>query len=271
MDRRLDESVNRDLPSGVMFAAYTVSTLPRSVTTGDGMQLHCMRMGREPRRAVVLCHGFGGNKNIRDFVALAQDLSQLYTVYCFDFRGHGLSPGRSTFGYLETGDLAAVIEMARNDGNHAIATVGFSMGGMVAIRYAAFYGGLDSVTAISVPADLGTCRAPGARLIRLTMGNPVGRALGARRYGVKVDRSWKLQAAPADLVHLIPPQPLTIVHGEDDFVFEVEQARELKRRAGDGCRLKTFSDFGHAEMGYGPRLVAYLLDVLEEDLGRLSG
>ncbi len=55
-----------------------------------------------------------------------------------------------------------------------------------------------------------------------------------------------------------PPQPLTIIHGEDDFVFEVEQARELKRRAGDGCRLKTFPDFGHAEMGYGPRLVEYL-------------
>jgi len=224
-------------------------------------------MGREPQRAVVLCHGFGGNKNIRDFVALAQDLSRSYTVYSFDFRGHGLSPGRSTFGFREVSDLKAVVEMARRDGNRSVAALGFSMGGVVAIRYAALYGGLDSVTAISVPADLGTAHAPGARLIRLLMGNPLGRAIGARRFGVKVDRSWRSQAAPADLVHLVPPQPLTIIHGEDDFVFEVEQAHELKRRAGDGCRLKTFPDFGHAEMGYGPRLVAYLLEVLEEDFG----
>jgi pimeloyl-ACP methyl ester carboxylesterase len=265
VDRRLDGSVNLDLPSGVMFAAYTVPTLPCPISTEDGVRLHCVRMGREPERAVVLCHGFGGNKNIRDFVALAQDLSQFYAVYCFDFRGHGLSPGRSTFGYLEVNDLKAVVEKARRDGNRAIAVIGFSMGGVVAMRYAAFFGGLDSVTAISVPADLGTSSASGARLIRLLMGNPLGRAIGARRYGVRVDRSWRLQAALADLVHLVPPQPLTIIHGEDDFVFEVEQARELKRRAGDSCRLKTFPDFGHAEMGYGPRLVAYLLDVLEED------
>ncbi len=118
------------------------------------MLLHCLRMGREPERAVVLCHGFGGNKNIRDFVALAQDLSRFYTVYCFDFRGHGLSPGRSTFGYLEVNDLKAVVEMARRDGNRSVAALGFSMGGVVAIRYAALFGGLDSVAAISVPADI---------------------------------------------------------------------------------------------------------------------
>ena len=265
MDQQLDESVNRDLPLGVMFAAYTVPTLTCPAGTEDGVPLHCVRMGREPERAVVLCHGFGGNKNIRDFVALAQDLSRLYTVYSFDFRGHGLSPGRSTFGYQEVSDLKAVVEMARRDGNSAVAAVGFSMGGVVAMRYAAFYGGLDSVTAISVPADINTARAPGARLIRLLMGNALGRTIGAKRYHVRVDKSWKLQAAPVDLVHLVSPQPLTIIHGEDDFVFEVEQARELKRRAGDSCRLKTFPDFGHAEMGYGPRLVEYLLEVLEED------
>jgi pimeloyl-ACP methyl ester carboxylesterase len=263
----MDAAVNAALPEGVMFAAYTVPTLARTVDTEDGITLHCVRLGEEPQRALVLCHGFGGNKNIRDFVALAQDLSRLFTVYTFDFRGHGLSTGRSTFGYLEIYDLKAVLEMARRDGNRSLGVIGFSMGGVAAIRYAALYGGLDSVTAISVPADVHTARAPGARLIRLLLGNTLGRAMAARRYGVKVDRSWKRQAPPASLVHLIRPQPLTIIQGEDDFIFEVEGARELKRRAGDGCRLKTFPDFGHAEQGYGPRLVEYLLEVCGDDLG----
>ncbi len=248
-----------------MFAAYTVPTLPRQVDTEDGITLHCVRMGRDPERAVVLCHGFGGNKNIRDFVALAQDLSRFFTVYTFDFRGHGLSPGRSTFGLLEVYDLKAVVDMARSEGNRAIAAIGFSMGGVVAMRYAALFGGLESVTAISVPADIRTARAPGARLIRLLLGNPLGRFVAAHRYGVNVAGSWKRQAPPARLAHLIPPQPLTIIQGEDDFIFEVEQARELQRRAGDGCRLVTFPDFGHAEQGYGPRLVRCLLEVLEKD------
>ncbi len=263
----MEAEVNRDLPGDVMFAAYTLPALRRSVRTSDGMVLDTLRLGEHPRRGIVLCHGFGGNKNIRNLVALAQDLSQLFCVYTFDFRGHGLSPGRSTFGYREVLDLQAVIELARADGNASLAALGFSMGGVVTVRYAALYGGLDSVLAVSVPARLDTARAPGARLIRLTMGNPLGRAVGARRYRVSVDRCWKYQAAPADLAHLVAPQPLTIIHGEDDFVFEPEQARELARSAGDGCRLKIFPNFGHAEMGYGPRLVDYITAVLEEDLG----
>lgn len=262
----MNPTINADLPTNVMFAAYTLPTSQRAVDTKDGVRLDTLRLGTEPGRGVILCHGFGGNKNIRDFVALAQDLSRFYCVYTFDFRGHGLSPGISTFGYREVDDLMAVLELARDEGNRRIAVVGFSMGGVVAMRYAALYGGLDSITAISVPANLSTARAPGARLIRLLMGSPIGRAIAHIKYGVHVDRSWKRQAPPAALVHLIAPQPLTIIQGEDDFVFEVEQARELKRRAGDGCRLKTFPDFGHAEQGYGPRLVEYLAEVLQEDL-----
>jgi pimeloyl-ACP methyl ester carboxylesterase len=264
----MNPSINLDLPTGVMFAAYTIPTERRVVETEDGMRLDTLRLGKEPGRGVILCHGFGGNKNIRDFVALAQDLSQFFCVYTFDFRGHGLSPGISTFGYLEVNDLAAVLRLAREDGNGRVAVIGFSMGGVAAMRYAAIYGGLDSVAAISVPANLATARAPGARLIRLLMSNPVGRYVAHIKYGIRVDVSWKKQAPPAALVHLIAPQPFTVIQGEDDFIFEVEQARELKRRAGDGCRLKTFPDFGHAEQGYGPRLLAYLLEVLEEDLGK---
>lgn len=262
--------MNADLPEDVMFAAYTLPTLRRAVDTADGERLDTLRLGREPERGVILCHGFGGNKNIRNLVALAQDLSRLYAVYVFDFRGHGLSPGRSTFGYREVYDLMAVAEMARADGNRRLAALGFSMGGVVVIRYAALYGALDAALAVSVPADIHTTRAPGARLIRLLMGNPLGRAVAARRFKVKVDGSWKLQAPPASLVHLVSPVPLTIVHGEDDFIFEAEQARELKRRAGDGCRLAVFPAFGHAEMGYGPRLLEYVVEVLEQDLSRGS-
>ncbi|MBC7247620.1 MAG: alpha/beta fold hydrolase [Actinobacteria bacterium] len=266
MDKGMDTEVNRDLPRGVMFAAYTVPTLRRVVQSEDGAYLDTLRLGRPPGRGVVLCHGFGGNKNIRDFVALAQDLSLEYTVYTFDFRGHGLSPGRSTFGYREVLDLKAVVEMAREDGNEALAALGFSMGGVVVIRYAALYRGLDSAIVVSAPADLRTCRAPGARLIRALMGNPVGRAIAGARYGVKVDASWKKQETPAQVAHLVAPQPLTIIHGEDDYVFEVEQAYELQKAAGDHCRLKTFRPFGHAEQGYGPEFLAYVLEVLREDL-----
>ncbi len=258
--------VNAGLPEEAMFAAYTVPGLRRPVLTEDEVLLDTLRLGRLPERGVIVCHGFGGNKNIRNLVALAQELSLEYTVYTFDFRGHGLSPGRSTFGYREVLDLKAVVELARGDGNQKLAALGFSMGGVVVIRYAALYSDLDSAIAVSVPADLRTARAPGARLIRLLMGNPLGRLAARVRYRVAVDPSWKKQASPADLVRLAARRPLTIVQGEDDYIFEVEQARELKRRGGEGCRLKTFPRFGHAEQGYGPEFTAYIKEVLREDL-----
>ncbi|MDI6873330.1 MAG: alpha/beta fold hydrolase [Actinomycetota bacterium] len=262
----MESGVNRDLPEEGMFAAYTVQILRRPVRTEDGVLLDTLRLGRLPERGVILCHGFGGNKNIRGLVALAQELSLDYTVYTFDFRGHGLSTGRSTFGYREVLDLKAVVELARGDGNRKLAALGFSMGGVVVIRYAALYGGLDSTLAVSVPADLWSARAPGARLIRLLMGNPLGRLVARIRYRVAVDASWKKQASPAELAPLTGPQPLTIIQGEDDYIFEVEQAREIKRRAGDHCRLKTFPRFGHAEQGYGPEFLAYVREVLAKDL-----
>lgn len=255
------------LPEDEMFAAYTEPTIERRLRTGDGVSLHALRLGVRPSRALILCHGFGGNKNIRNFVALAQGLSRLYTVYTFDFRGHGLSTGNSTFGYLEVLDIAAVVEMARGEGNSVVGALGFSMGGVSLMRYAALCGGLASVIVISVPSDIRRARAPGSRLIRLLMGNPLGRAVAALHYGVKVEGLWRLATPPVGLAGDIPPQPLTIIQGEDDYIFEVEQARELARSSGEGCRLRTFPSFGHAEQGYGPALVQYLLSILEEDLG----
>lgn len=249
-----------------MFAPYILPTLDRRIETLDGISLHTLRLGKNPRKGLVLCHGFGGNENIRDFVALAQDLAEHYTVYSFDFRGHGLSTGTCTFGYLEVLDLMAVVDLARWDGNRFLAALGFSMGGVAVIRYAALCGGLDSAVAVSVPADIHTARAPGSLLIRLMMGNPLGRAIAARRYGITVNGIWKLGAPPASLAHMVAPLPLTIIQGEDDYIFELEQARRLQRLAGCNCRLKTFTDFGHAEQGYGPRLLQYLLSILEEDL-----
>lgn len=245
-----------------MFAAYTLPALKRTIVTEDGAYIDTLRLGKETREALIICHGFGGNKNIRDLVALAQDLAERYTIYTFDFRGHGLSTGVSTFGYLEVLDLKAVVSLADEDGHDIKAVLGFSMGGIALLRYAAGCNHLSSVIVVSVPADLRTAKAPGARLLRMQFGNPISRALAARRYKVRVDKKWKRVKPAAELVGKV--NALTIIHGEDDYVFEPEQARELHRRA-PGSRLRIFPDFGHAEQGYGQEFVRFVSQVLEED------
>ncbi len=163
-------------------------------------------------------------------------------------------------------DLGAVLDMARADGNRRLAVLGFSMGGIVAISYAAMRGGLDSVLVMSVPSRLEEARAPGARFLRFLLLTAPGRAWLDHRFGVRMGPPSDLPESPASLVGRIPPQPLTIMAGTDDFIFEVEQAEELRRLAGDGARLKVFEGLGHAEAGCGPEMFQYVKDVLARDL-----
>jgi uncharacterized protein len=248
-----------------MFVAYTLPVLKRTVTSEDGAYIDTFRLGEESTEAIVICHGFGGNKNICGLVALAQELAAERTVYTFDFRGHGLSPGISTFGYLEALDLKAVFDLVRKDGHDLIAALGFSMGGVALLRYAADYGGLASVITVSVPADLKTSSAPGARLIRKQMGNPLGRVIAQRRYKVKIGKAWKRASPPAAIVHKV--SPLTLIHGEDDYIFEPDQARQLHRLS-PGSRLRIFPRFGHAEQGYGDGFLSFVKQTIEEDFRR---
>jgi pimeloyl-ACP methyl ester carboxylesterase len=251
---------------GAFLSEYSLPVLNRRIRTRDGVEIDTLRLGEKPQRGVVICHGFGGNKNIAGLVACAEALAGDYTVYTFDFRGHGLSGGSCTFTEREVDDLGAVLDMARVDGNLRLAVLGFSMGGIASMRYAALRGGLDSLVVVSVPARLEEARAPGSRFLRFLCLTAPGRSLLGSRFGVRVARDWDVPYSPADLVEHIAPQPLTIIHGTDDYIFEVEQAEELHRLAGEGTRLKVFEGFGHAEQGCGPELFHYVKEVLARDL-----
>jgi pimeloyl-ACP methyl ester carboxylesterase len=254
-----------------LIARYLVPKRRRRVKALDGIELDTLRMGQEPERAVIICHGFAGNKNSVNIVALAEDMSRFYTVYTFDFRGHGLSGGKSTFYYHEVLDLLAVAGLAGEEGNRRVGVIGFSMGGMAALRYAAIFGGLDSVIAVGVTGDIRRCRTFAARLLCFSLGNPVGRALVAWIYNVKVDREWKKAAPPEALMKLIYPQPLTIIQGKDDPFFTLQEARSLYEKASGKTRFRSYSDFGHADEGYDHVLFKYLKSVFDEDLAGRRG
>ena len=238
------------------------------LVASDGVELDALRLGREPGRAVVICHGFGGNKNVAGLVACAEALAADFRVYVFDFRGHGLSGGTCTLTAREVDDLEAVLDMARREGNRRVGVLGFSMGGVVALRYAAERGGLDCLVVVSVPCRWEEARAPGARFLRFLFLTAPGRGLLESRFGVRMDPDADLPPSPADLVGRLGSQPLTIVAGADDFIFEKEQAYQLHRLAGETTRLRVFDGFGHAESGCGPHFFQYVKEVLGEDLGR---
>jgi pimeloyl-ACP methyl ester carboxylesterase len=101
------------------------------MTTDDGVAIAVTHYDAGSGRLILLAPGFWRVRGDRENVFVAVHLARLgYDVAAFDFRGHGASGGRYTFGREEWRDLLAV---ARGfPGHEGLAVVGFSMGASTA-------------------------------------------------------------------------------------------------------------------------------------------
>jgi alpha-beta hydrolase superfamily lysophospholipase len=105
-----------------------------------------------PRRLVVLVHGYGEHAGRYDHVAAALTARGALVV-APDHVGHGLSPGeRALVVDFEpiVDDVHRVVEEAR--GSLPVVMVGHSMGGLIATRYAQRYGSGLAGLVLSAPA-----------------------------------------------------------------------------------------------------------------------
>lgn len=252
-------------PTRLLSSPYGAAAVPFTVRTEDEIPLVGTRLGTGP--ALVLCHGFFGRHRKPRMAAMATSLSRRFTVYTFDFRGHGGSGGLCTYGDLEYLDVEAVVRLARSDLGGPVVTVGVSMGGIAVIRHAALRAGVDVVVAISTPARWDGHPSVAVRRIRRMTDTKRGRRL-ARLLGVRLSPTWSEPEAPEAVVGRIAPTPLILVHGRDDHFFAEDEVWRLYRRAGNPKRLMLARRFGHAEDGLNPALAELLSRRILAALGR---
>jgi pimeloyl-ACP methyl ester carboxylesterase len=242
-----------------------------AVLADDDVQIVGTRLGSPAadRPAMVLVHGLMGWHAKPRFATFAEHLTDRFTVYAFDMRGHGGSGGVSDFGGAEIRDVDAAVALARREGHASLATVGTSQGAIAVLRHAALLGGVDAVVVISCLAswDWHDGAEPAARRqLHARIGTRSGRA-ALRAWGVRLPEVWVEPESPEEVVAKVAPTPLVIVHGEDDRLFSPDHARRLYQAAGEPKRLLIGDGFGHAEDGLTPafarRLTRIVLETLE--------
>jgi len=232
---------------------------PATLRTADGVRLDAAHTPNGSLDlGIVVAHGFTGSWRDRPTRRITQLLSRFGGVVSFDFRGHGRSSGRTTVGDREILDLDVAVKHARAIGYRRVATIGFSMGAAVALRHAALHGGVDAVVSVSGPARWYYRDTTPMRQVHWAIERWHGRLVvrAVKRTRIAGNGRWEVvPLAPHEVVHMIAPTPLLIVHGDADAFFPVEHARQLYENARDPKELWIEPGYGHAEAAATPDLI----------------
>jgi uncharacterized protein len=220
------------------------------IDTDDGERLHgwWIRTNEERVGHLLYCHGNAGN--ISDRVVGAGVLAAAgFDVLLFDYRGYGRSSGRPSEAgtYLDAEAACRVLLTQDGVDPGRVFYLGESLGGAVALRLAT--------------------RVPPAGVILQSTFASI-RAVAAVHYPW-IPAAIVPDAYPSlDLIAQLTA-PLLVLHGDDDAIVPVAQARALYEAATVPKRIGVLPGFGHndlvlAGLEYSSAIVQWALDVRPE-------
>lgn len=223
--------------------------------------------GRQ-RHGLVLCHGFPVEVNdatmtSRGYQELADRLAADtgWVVLTFNFRGTAQSSGNFSLGGWLTDLKAAIDTLTAVRFVDGIWLCGFAAGGALALCAAGEDPRIMGVAAFAAPADFAERAADARRFVAQ-----------AKAVGVIRDpnfppdlEAWARElreVRPLSLIGKIPPRPILLVHGANDEVVPVLDARALADAAGGEVELRVLPGAAH-RLPHDPRAIAILIGWLD--------
>lgn len=177
-------------------------------------------------RSVILVHGWQGNREDVDFVALTRQLlPRGYDVLMFDLRGSGLSMGSNqSFAHNEPRDLLGAYDHMVGLGYAPgrMTVLGNSMGAATVIESAPELSAVGAMVADSAFANLTNAMMGGLTRYTLLPGQLAIPAIEASRaFGVLPSLS------PVDVVRSLPRRAFLFLHANGDPLLDVANANQL--------------------------------------------
>jgi glycosyltransferase involved in cell wall biosynthesis/pimeloyl-ACP methyl ester carboxylesterase len=217
-----------------------------NLTTEDGKRIAFFHIKKGFSKVVIIAHGIYNNKDTFLFRRIADAFSEEYDVIAFDFRGHGKSSDAFTWTAHEQKDLLAIIAYAKENHYTKIGVIGFSLGAAIALIEASHYHNIDSVIAVSPPADLGSINYHFWEIgmwqdLKLNFG------VKGRGKGIRPGNPSLKKIRPIDIVDKISPTPILFLNGEKDWLIKPSHSQRLFKKALDPKAMTIIKDGGHAE------------------------
>jgi pimeloyl-ACP methyl ester carboxylesterase len=216
----------------------------------------------------VLCHGFPSDPPLPDtpnrgYQQLADRLAADtgWVVMTFSFRGTSESTGNFSLGGWLADLKAATDTLLSSPGVDGVWLCGFAAGGALSICAAGEEPRVRGVAAFSAPADFADRASDARRFVSQA------RAVGVIRdpnFPPDLD-AWARELReikPLNLIAKIPPRPVLLVHGANDEVVSVLDARALADAAFAQVELRVLPGAGH-RLRNDPRAIALLIGWLD--------
>ena len=203
--------------------------------------------GGKPKGAVILCHGMDSDKNSEKLIYLGRALAQqgMFALR-FDFSYVGESSGKfEDITYSgELDDLRAAYALVGNDSPGKTAIFGSSMGGTVALLFAAEQ--TDIAALVTLAAPLHPENFPKRMLTAAQVEEWRHRGFmyfNGRRLNVALLED--LESLNVAMVAKKISCPVLILHGDADEVVPVREAYELEKCLSRPKRLLIFEGGDH--------------------------
>jgi len=229
-----------------------------------------------PYPTVVICHGIPSGVMDPDdpgYPALALEISHRgFAVAIFNFRGCGLSGGNFDLGGWKQ-DLNVVIDylwaLEETDRSHLF-VLGFSGGAAISVCQAAQDKRLAAVAACACPA----------KFQRLSDAAISGETIEYfRRVGIIRDKDFPSdigkwlegfkQVNPLECIARISPRSVLLVHGSQDDLVRIADAKKLFQRALEPKQLRIIKGAGH-QLRLDEQLMAEVIGWFESLSGSLT-
>jgi pimeloyl-ACP methyl ester carboxylesterase len=234
-------------------------------TNNRGQKLEARLYGTG-EKAIIVCHGFGGNKDAPNKVAWARGLAEAgYFVVTFDLSGHGKSQGLfEEFTYSQgINDLENAIALAKKLGAKRIGLLGHSMGAVISALEASINWNITAAALLSgfhtptiVPEVFGA-NTKGWETRWFTEFVDDGKKM-------RLQYSFRKDQLKHDVLASLKKIgcPVLIAHGGKDDRVPLREAEDMARMP-KNCEFKVFPELAH-DLGQ-PEVALLVVDFFKKN------